>query len=326
MEHDLEREASGGEAGDELTSLRAHSLEDAAEIARLESDAGEARRIERSQQALIARLRQDVGETDERLQQVRDRLASAESELNRLASAESELNDLRAIRDALSSPALLQRTDLTLAAELIPASSQVGGDFFFVGDGPGGAVVAIIGDVVGKGLPAARRAAFTRTAFASVAPFADDPCRLLELVNVALVERIGESADFVTAACVTYHPASRTLRAASAGHPPPLRLDLGDELQIATSGRALGLGSTIGCTAVTEQLSPGAGILLYTDGLIEARGAQTRYGINRTVGAIRDQTGTTPIELISHLIRDVQTFAGQELTDDICLIAFRTRT
>ncbi len=316
MEDDLEREASGSEAGDELASLRAHSLQYAAEMARLQSDAREARRIERSQRALITSLRQDVGETDERLQRVRDRLASAES----------ELNDLRAIRDALSSPALLQRTDLTLAAELIPASSQVGGDFFFVGDGPGGAVVAIIGDVVGKGLPAARRAAFTRTAFASVAPFADDPCRLLELVNVALVERIGESADFVTAVCVTYHPARRTLRAASAGHPPPLRLDLGDELQIATSGRALGLGSTIGCTPVTEQLSPGAGILLYTDGLIEARGARTRYGIKRTVGAIRDQTGTTPTELISHLIRDVQTFAGQELTDDICLIALRTRT
>lgn len=315
MEDDLKREGSEGEAGDELASLRAHSLEDAAEIARLQSDAREAQRFERAQRALIARLRQDAGEADERLQQVSDRLATAES----------ELTDLRAIRDALTSPALLQRADLTLAAELIPVSPQVGGDFFFVGDGPDGAVVAIIGDVVGKGLAAARRAAFTRTAFASVAPFSDDPCRLLELVNVALVERIGESADFVTAASVSYHPGSRTLRAASAGHPPPLRLDRGEEVQIPVSGRALGLADTVGCTAVAEQLAPGAGILLYTDGLTEARGKDTRYGIERVMGGIRNQPGIEPTDLISHLIRDVQSFACEQLTDDICLIALRTR-
>lgn len=270
-------------------------------------------RIERAQRALIAHLRHDVSEADERLEQVRDRLAGAES----------ELDDLRAIRDALSSPALLQRADLTLAADLIPASSHVGGDFFFVGDAPGGAVVAIIGDAVGHGLPAARRAAFARTAFASLTPFSDDPCRLLQLVNVALVERIGESADFVTAACVTYHPSSRTLRAAAAGHPPPLRLDSGSELMIPFTGRALGLDDKVGGTAVTEQLSPGGGVLLYTDGLIEARGESFRYGIERAVEVLRIQTGATPTAVISHLIRDVQAFAGQQLADDICLMAFR---
>lgn len=314
MEDDLQRESTQGEVLDELASLRAQSLDDAAEIARLQSEAQESHRIERAQRALIAHLRHDVSEADERLEQVRDRLAGAES----------ELDDLRAIRDALSSPALLQRADLTLAADLIPASSHVGGDFFFVGDGPGGAVVAIIGDVVGHGLPAARRAAFARTAFASLTPFSDDPCRLLQLVNVALVERIGESADFVTAACVTYHPSSRTLRAAAAGHPPPLRLDSGSELAIPFTGRALGLDDKVGGIGVTEQLSPGGGVLLYTDGLIEARGESFRYGIERAVEVLRVQTGATPTAVISHLIRDVQAFAGQQLTDDICLMAFRT--
>lgn len=314
MEDDLQRESTQGEVLDELASLRAHSLEDAAEIARLQSEAQESHRIERAQRALIAHLRHDVSEADERLEQVRDRLAGAES----------ELDDLRVIRDALSSPALLQRADLILAADLIPASSHVGGDFFFVGDGPGGAVVAVIGDVVGHGLPAARRAAFARTAFASVAPFSDDPCRLLELVNVALVERIGESADFVTAACVTYHPSSRTLRAAAAGHPPPLRLDSGSELSIPVPGHALGLDAKVGGTAATEQLSPGAGILLYTDGLTEARGKSMRYGIQRAIAALRGQSGATPTALISHLIRDVHIFAGEHLTDDICLVALRT--
>lgn len=183
----------------------------------------------------------------------------------------------------------------------------------------------MIGDVVGKGLTAARRAAFTRTAFASVAPFSDDPCRLLELVNVATFERIGESADFVTAACVTYDPASGTLRAGSAGHPPPLRLDTGAEVRIPGGGRALGLAGTVGCTAVTDELAPGEGILLYTDGLIEARGETTRYGVERTAEAIRAGTRATPHDLVSHVISDVRSFAGERLTDEISLVALRSR-
>ena len=93
---------------------------------------------------------------------------------------------------------------MTLAAEVIPGDPHVGGDFFFVGDGASGTTVMAIGDVAGKGLSAVRRSAFTRTALASAAPFVDDPYRLLRWVNVALVERVGESAEFVTAACMTY--------------------------------------------------------------------------------------------------------------------------
>ena len=306
--------AEGGKASDELASLRAHSVQDAAEIARLRGHALEARQIERAQQALIARLRQDAAEADERLESIGDRLARAEH----------ELSDLRAIRDALSSPALLQRPGMTLAAELLPAASQVGGDFFFVGDGPAGAVVAVVGDVVGKGLTAARRAAFSRTAFASVAPFSDDPCRLLELVNVALVERIGESADFVTAICISYNPGDGTLRAASAGHPAPLRLDTGHELPIPVSGRALGLAHAVGCSEAVERVSPGTGVLLYTDGLTEARGQGARYGVERTAQALREHPGATPTDVIARLVDRVHAFAGPKLTDDICVIALRT--
>lgn len=89
------------------------------------------------------------------------------------------------------------------------------------------------------------------------------------------------------------------------------------------TGRALGLDDKVGGTAVTEQLSPSGGVLLYTDGLIEARGESFRYGIERAVEVLRIQTGATPTAVISHLIRDVQAFAGQQLTDDICLMAFR---
>ena len=80
----------------------------------------------------------------------------------------------------------------------------------------------VVGDVVGHGLEAGRRAAFVRTTFAATAPFSDDPCRLLSWANTALIERAGISNEFVTAACVTYLPNEQLLRWAYAGHLPAL--------------------------------------------------------------------------------------------------------
>jgi hypothetical protein len=107
----------------------------------------------------------------------------------RLGDAEHELEDLRAIRDALSPPELPTRPGLDLAAAFLPAAERVSGDFYLVADGPQDAPVLVVGDVVGHGLAAARRAAFLRTAFAATAPFSDDPRRLLSWANAALIER-----------------------------------------------------------------------------------------------------------------------------------------
>jgi serine phosphatase RsbU (regulator of sigma subunit) len=183
--------------------------------------------------------------------------------------------------------------------------------------------VAAVGDVVGKGLQAARRSAFTRTVLASVAAFSDDPGRLLQWVNVALVERIGEGAEFVTAACVTYDPGTRVLRFASAGHLPALRLDSGDELTAPRTGAALGLALEVDCRESAEQLGAGDGVLLYTDGLVEARGVGSRYGMNRLGNALRNGKRLAPPEILELLKRELRKFAGERISDDVCLLALR---
>ena len=124
-----------------------------------------------------------------------------------LRRREHELEDLRAIRDALTPPELPRRPGLELAAAFLPAlAERVSGDFYLVAEGPQDSTVLVVGDVVGHGLQAARRASFIRTTFAATAPFSDDPGRLLSWANTALIERAGTSVDFVTAACVTYPP------------------------------------------------------------------------------------------------------------------------
>lgn len=176
-------------------------------------------------------------------------------------------------------------------------------------------MVEAVGDAVGKGHQAARHSAFTRTALASVAAFSDDPGRLLQWVNVALVERIGESSEFVTAACVTYDRGTRVLRFASAGHPRGLRLESGDELTPERTGAALGLALEVDCRERAERLGADDGVLLYTDGLVEARGGESRYGTNRLSEVLRHGKRLTPPEILELLKRDLREFAGERISE-----------
>src|SRR5215213_6173447 len=174
----------------------------------------------------LDRLRSEVGHLREEAGDNARALTTLRAEL---AAVREELVDLRAIRDALTPPELPQLAGIELAASFLPASHQVSGDFYMAAPGPDETAVLVIGDVVGHGIEAARRAAFVRTAFASTASFTDDPSRLLEWANLALIESAGESEDFVTAACVTYRQSTRCLRWATAGHPPPRWLGSGVE-------------------------------------------------------------------------------------------------
>src|SRR5204863_5507598 len=102
--------------------------------------------------ALVARLLRDAAVREEDLAHVRAQLATAERELLKsehdLQEAERERDDLRAIRDALTPPALPDRPGLDLAATFLPAGAErVSGDFYLVAEGPDDATVLVIGDV-----------------------------------------------------------------------------------------------------------------------------------------------------------------------------------
>jgi serine phosphatase RsbU (regulator of sigma subunit) len=294
---------------------------DDSELERLRSEVAAQRRdihdldeLEHRQETLIARLQREVA--------IRDGDLAALHE--RLDVAEHELDDLRAIRDALTPPELPQRPGLALAASFLPAvAEQVSGDFYLVAEGPQDSTVLVIGDVVGHGLQAARRAAFVRTTFAATAPFSDDPCRLLSWANTALIERAGVGVEFVTAACVTYLPSEQLLRWAYAGHPPALWLDDGRELIAPQQGTPLGIGPDLGCVDGSQGSTGGAGVLLYTDGLTEARHDGELFGLDRVSAALAGLRGPSPGQAIAVLRSRAADFAYGTLTDDLCLLAAR---
>jgi serine phosphatase RsbU (regulator of sigma subunit) len=242
----------------------------------------------------------------------------------RLESAEHELEDLRAIRDALTPAEVPRRPGLDIAARFLPAAKHVGGDFYLVGVGPRDATVLVVGDVVGHGLAAARRAAFVRTIFAATAPFSDDPVQLLRWVNAALIERAGTTHDYVTAACATFLPGERRLRWAYAGHPPALRLDDGRELTADRQGAPLGLYVDPECVEGAHHAAPGDGVLLYTDGLTEARHDDGRLlGIDAVGATLRELEGRSPAQVVATLSSQAGQFAAGGLNDDLCLLAAR---
>lgn len=295
--------------------------EETAEVRRLHTEADARDRDirdlgEREQryQDLVARLRREADVRDEKLTEL--------SQL--LESAEHELKDLRAIRDALTPPELPTRPGLELAAAYLPAEAeQVSGDFYLVAEGPADSTLLVIGDVVGHGLDAARRAAFVRTTFAATAPFSDDPCRLLSWANTALVERADTSSDFVTAACVTYLPEHRLLRFAYAGHPPALSVYDDREFIAPIQGTPLGIGEHPAYVEGSVRAEGPTGLLLFTDGVTEARHGNEQFGIEGVRDALSKLEHPAPSDAVAVVRARVADFAYGTLADDLCLLAAR---
>ena len=95
---------------------------------------------------------------------------------------------------------------------------------------------------------------------------------------------------------VTFLPSAQLLRWAYAGHPPALWLDDGQELKPLSQGIPLGLGAELGCVEGSRRSPGGAGVLLYTDGLVEGRTEnRTRpYGVERLLPVIAAQGPALP--------------------------------
>jgi serine phosphatase RsbU (regulator of sigma subunit) len=258
-------------------------------------------------------------------------LSERRGELERaLGRRELELEELRTIQQALAPAEPPERPELELATCYLPAEHGVSGDFFVVAPGPGGSTLIAVGDVAGRGLEAAKSSWYVRTLLASSAEVSADPASILERANRAFVEEAGFSSTFVTAACLRFHPDGR-VEWALAGHDDPVRLDDGEPLRgSGVSGLPLGVAHRVGCSTSVTRLEPGSGILLYTDGLTEARSARNGdgdvlelFGERRVSHAVSRLRGLPSEQVVEGLRDEVREFSGGHLADDLCLVAMR---
>jgi serine phosphatase RsbU (regulator of sigma subunit) len=244
-----------------------------------------------------------------------------------LAESEREVAELESLRAALTAPDLPVLDGLQVATSYTPADGLVAGDFFLVTRGAENTTLVVVGDVVGHGLAAARRASFVRATIALFAEYADDPMTILRLANTALAER-EPGTEFVTVLCASFAPDRGTVTWASAGHPAPWDLDRGLPLANVRHCPPLGIEPTLEGTSVTTALPPGAGVLLYTDGLPEARTAREverhdLFGEEAARDALLALQGATPADIVAGLRTAAVRHAEGRPADDLCLVAVR---
>ena len=100
-------------------------------------------------------------------------------------------------------------------------------------------------------------------------------------------------------------------------------LDDGQELKPLRQGIPLGLEADLGCVEGSRRVTGGAGVLLYTDGLTEARHDGELFGLDRVSAALGDLHQASPTEAVAVLRARVADYAYGTLTDDLCLLAAR---
>lgn len=210
----------------------------------------------------------------------------------------------------------------------VEAAKAVGGDLydFFLLDQH--RLFFSIGDVSGKGIPAALFMAVTKTLVKGAARQDLSPSEVLVHVNQELFPD-NEELMFVTLFCGVLDLQTGELRYSNAGHLPPLRLGsaVGAAWVDLPQGQVLGIAPTAEYTTRTLWLGPKEMLLLYTDGVSEAMNRdQNPYGEERLQGFAVNQAGVSPKELVDGLFASVRDYAGaEEQSDDITVLALKYR-
>jgi serine phosphatase RsbU (regulator of sigma subunit)/PAS domain-containing protein len=192
----------------------------------------------------------------------------------------------------------------------------VGGDFYdFVMFEGGWAVV--IGDVVGKGAPAAALTALVRHTTTTMLEATGDPVASLALLNRRLCERGTETMMLCTVAVVAIE-GDRAI-VSSAGHPLPLLQRDGQVRAVGRSSPLLGVYADGVYSSTAVEVRPGDRLLLYTDGVTDALGTRERFGEQRLVAAFGDVDGEVR-DVAAEVLRAVDGFRAAVQVDDIAMV------
>ncbi|MGW1863581.1 PP2C family protein-serine/threonine phosphatase [Streptomyces collinus] len=211
--------------------------------------------------------------------------------------------------------------------EAAQSDAQLGGDLYAVHDTPYG-VRCLIGDVRGKGLSAVETVTVVLGAFREGAYREPTLIGLAESIERTLLREAAQREEldrlevFTTALLAEFSRPGDQLRLVNRGHPAPLFLWKGTVRQVEPSQHALPLGlAPLGADTVpldTVHFPEGASLLLYTDGVTEARDVRGRFydPADRLTG----QCHRSQDDLLATVVADVHQHIGDQVTDDMALL------
>lgn len=197
----------------------------------------------------------------------------------------------------------------------------VGGDFYDLFPLGDGRVAVVVGDVSGKGVEAASLTGTVRAMLRSFASLDPSPALLLSNANELLLAQLSPEL-FVTVIVAVIDPASGKVTVSSAGHPPPMAC--GGEVRLLEGPPGLPLGAGGGTYREADfDLAAGEAVILYTDGLIEARRGGEFFGEEGVARALAGEDVSDVQGMVDRLVSSATQFAGGRLSDDLAVIAVR---
>jgi serine phosphatase RsbU (regulator of sigma subunit) len=203
--------------------------------------------------------------------------------------------------------------------------NEVGGDFYDAFEADDGSWMLAIGDVCGKGPRAAGVTALARHTLRAAALSGGSPAQMLQMLHRALLLAPGE-ADMCTVCVARLQRAGESglLTIALAGHPPPLLIDAdGQSRALGRLGTLLGVLDPIEVHEVAEEIRPDQTLLLYTDGVPEARRGDELLGEDGLRRLCRQAASLSLPDLLDRIERGALAHAGGNLRDDLALLALR---
>ena len=263
----------------------------------------------------IRQLRDSFGNMQQSLSQYIDELKTTTAQKSAI---ESELSIARNIQMSMLSTDFPERPDLAIYAMLTPAKA-VGGDLydFFL---RGNSLYFCIGDVSGKGVPAALVMTSVCGAFRLLAESETEPVRIVSRMNDMMI-RDSSMTIFVTFFAGVLDLDTGHLRYCNAGHKAPLVA--GQPLPV-RSNLPIGAMSDWKFEAQEADLAPGSTLFLYTDGLDEAEDAGRQQFGKARINAVMQTTSPQPRTLIERMTQAVADFVGDtEQSDDLTMLAIQ---
>ncbi|WP_243060065.1 GAF domain-containing SpoIIE family protein phosphatase [Nocardioides sp. SR21] len=254
-------------------------------------------------------------EIAERVALALDTAATFEQQSERLAGvtliAEAAQRAILAPPPPRVGPVVLNARYISAAVE-----AQVGGDLYELVARPT-SVRLLVGDVRGKGLGAVRTATVVLGEFRAAAAGTGDVAEVAREIDRRLVPYLPDIEDFVTGVLVDIDHDGR-FSIASCGHPPPVLVTAAGEVRTIDLDHAVPLGLGADPRPTHGRLGPGDSLLLYTDGLIEARSPDGSF-VDPTpllAGLVSDPPETA----LDNLLASLKAAAGQALDDDLALL------
>jgi PAS domain S-box-containing protein len=233
----------------------------------------------------------------------------------------------RTLQESLLPPVLPELPGVDVGARFHASGEgyEVGGDFydlFEIGEGSFG---VMIGDVCGKGADAAALTALARYTLRATAMREPSPAETLRMLNDALLRQQGDRR-FCTVLYARFDPTPTGMRAtiASGGHPLPIALRVGgDASEAGRPGTLLGVVSDPELEDAAVDLQPGDTLVLYTDGVTEARAPKRVWGMNDLVGFVGQHAPLRAAAIAERIERGALSAQADEPRDDVAIVVLK---